>query len=110
VLPTVLTGTLFLNKNVEQLTYADVLSAGRRPFAEVAGLALHCARLVPDGVQAQRANQPGRLSANESSHIVAAQGRDMVAEFLTEEFQEGAPVGDSSARIPSRIAADAGKF
>src|SRR5271168_773294 len=85
-------GALLLSEIVKQLAYVDVLGAGGGALVEVARLDLHRARLVADGLQAQRAHQPDRLAMDETSYVLTAEEWDVVAEFLAVELQETVPV------------------
>src|SRR5271168_1214021 len=78
-------GALLLSEIVEQLAYVDILGAGGCPFVEVTSLNFHCSRLVADGLQTQRAHQPDGLAADETSYVLTAEERDVVAEFFAVE-------------------------
>ena len=79
---------LFLRQIVEQLADVGVLAARRRLLIKLARLRLHRRRRVAHRVQTQRANQPHGLAIDEAADVLAADQRDVVAEFLLGELDQ----------------------
>ncbi len=83
---------LFVDEIVEQLAYAGVLSASRGFFVKAARLDLHRARFFADCLNAQRTHQPQRRPLYKAAHILTANQRNVLAEFLAGEFNQPPPV------------------
>ena len=46
--------------------------------------------LIADRIQAERLHQPDRLAMHEAAHVLAADERDVVAEFLVKQLDQAA--------------------
>jgi RNase adapter protein RapZ len=82
----------FVDKIVEQLPDAGVLSARRRLFVKPARFHFHRAGFLADRVDAQRAHQPKRRTLHESADVLAANQGNVFAKLLLKELDQPSAV------------------
>ena len=76
----------------EQLANRHVFAAGGGAAVEELGLPLHAFGHVADGVELQRLDLPNRLMMDEAANVLAADQRDVLAEFFPIEVEQHAPM------------------
>jgi hypothetical protein len=74
--------TLFIGKIIEQLAYAGVLRARCSFFIEAARFDFHRGSFFANRFDAQRADQPQGWPFHKSADVLAANQRNVFAEFL----------------------------
>ena len=82
----------FIGEIIEQLPDAGVLGSLRGFFVETTRFQLDGASLPAYCVEAERPNQPHWFALHETTHILAANQRDVLAEFFAIQFDQAAPV------------------
>ncbi len=83
---------LGLGQVAEQLADRDVLAARRGAAVELLGLGFHALGEVAHLVEVQRLDLPDRLVVDEAAHVLAADQRDVLAEFLPVEVEQAVAV------------------
>jgi len=88
-----LIGTLFVaallvGQVVQELPNAGVLRTPSSLLVETARLKFDGAGLPSNGIQPERAHQPDGLALNESAHVLAADERDVLAEFFLVQLNQ----------------------
>ena len=79
---------LGLGQVAEQFAHRDVLAARGGAAVELLGLGFHAFGEVAHFVEVQRIDLPDRLVVDEAAHVLAADQRNVLAEFRPVEFEQ----------------------